>query len=238
MNKELQAFTYISSHDLQEPLRKIQFFIALLKDKENKGFTENAIAYMEKISKSSEKMRRLIADLLSYSRTTSSEKMFADLCFKDVIAEISEDLAEEIIATNAQIEVAAYCNIKVIPFQFHQLIYNLVSNALKFCKPGVVPVIKVEAGLYDATASLNEYLDASKNYFRVAVADNGIGFHNQYSEKIFQPFQRLHSLNDYVGTGIGLTIVKKIVENHNGHIFASSKENEGASFEIFIPEMN
>jgi signal transduction histidine kinase len=238
MNKELQAFTYISSHDLQEPLRKIQFFIALLKDKENNGFSENAIAYMEKISRSSEKMRRLIADLLSYSRTTSSEKMFEELCFKDVIAEIEEDLAEEIIETNAQIAIASYCTIRVIPFQFHQLIYNLISNALKFAKPGVTPVINVEAGYHDAVRHKNEFLDATKSYFRIAVADNGIGFSNQYSEKIFQPFQRLHSLSDYVGTGIGLTIVKKIVENHKGHIFASGAENEGATFEIFIPEVN
>jgi len=237
MNRELQAFTYISSHDLQEPLRKIQFFISLLKDKENKGFTENAVAYMDKISRSSEKMRRLIADLLSYSRTTSSEILFEELCFEDVMAEILDDLEEEISATGAKIDIAATCRLRAIPFQFNQLVYNLVSNALKFSRPGIPAVITAEAHYLKAGTHNNDSLDASQNYYRISISDNGIGFPNKYAEKIFQPFQRLHGLQEYVGTGIGLTIVKKIVENHNGHIFASGTENEGATFEIFIPEV-
>lgn len=237
MNKELQAFTYISSHDLQEPLRKIQFFITLLKDKENNGFTDNAMMYMDKIAKSSEKMRVLIADLLSYSRATTSERLFEELPFEHIIDDIISDLSEEIINKDATITVQNSCNVKVIPFQFHQLVYNLVSNALKFSRPGVQPVITVDSCVHDTPSASNKNLDPTKKYYRFIIADNGIGFPNQYSEKIFQPFQRLHSYNDYVGTGIGLTIVKKIVENHNGHIYASSKENEGATFEIFIPEV-
>ncbi|ALM50606.1 hypothetical protein AMR72_17995 [Flavobacterium psychrophilum] len=238
MNKELQAFTYISSHDLQEPLRKIQFFISLLKDKENNGFTDNAVNYMDKIAKSSEKMRILIADLLSYSRATTSERLFEELSFEHIIDDIISDLSEEIINKDATITVKNSCNVKVIPFQFHQLVYNLVSNALKFSRPGVLPVITVDSGYHDGNATANPDLDASKKYYRFVIADNGIGFPDKYSEKIFQPFQRLHSFNEYVGTGIGLTIVKKIVENHSGYIYASSKGDEGATFEIFIPEVN
>jgi len=238
MNKELQAFTYISSHDLQEPLRKIQFFISLLRDKENTGFTDNALTYMNKIARSSEKMRILIADLLSYSRATTSERLFEELSFQHIMDEITSDLTEEIKAKQATINVRNSCDIKVIPFQFHQLVYNLVSNALKFSKPGIPPVINVDSSFYENQEFSYADLDTSKNYYRIVIADNGIGFNDQYNEKIFKPFQRLHSYNEHIGTGIGLTIVKKIVENHNGYIYASGQENEGATFEIFIPELN
>ena len=153
---------------------------------------------------------------------------------KKIINEVTEDLKEEIQKQNAHIEIGKLCQAQVIPFQFRQLIHNLLSNSLKFVKTGTTPYIKIEDEIAKG-ATLNKGLDPQINYCHLRVSDNGIGFEPQYKDKIFEVFQRLHGKDKYPGTGVGLAIVKKIVENHNGLITATAEPGKGASFDIYFP---
>lgn len=237
MNKELQAFTFISSHDLQEPLRKIQSFVSLITEQEAKKLSPKVQGYLLIITKAAERMRSLISDLLAYSRTTTTEIIFEQTSLQGIVDEIKLDLKAEIAAINMHIEVVQDCNIKVIPFQFRQLLYNLVSNAIKFASTDVQPIIKIYCELNIDTNFVNQKKAPAEKYFCINVTDNGIGFDNAYNEKIFEPFQRLNTKQMQTGNGIGLTIVKKIVENHKGFITANSNGNAETSFKIYIPEI-
>lgn len=235
MNKELQSFAYISSHDLQEPLRKIQTFASQISEKESENLSENGKDKFMRMQNAAQRMQTLINDLLAYSRTNIQERIFikTDLC--QIIKEVKEDLTEELEQKNAVIEVEQTSKVDIIPFQFKQLLYNLISNSLKFSNPEIPVVIKINSEIAAAEDLENEKLIPSKKYCHIKVSDNGIGFEAQYNKKIFEVFQRLHGRDRYNGTGIGLAIVKKIVENHNGIITASGKQNEGATFDIYIP---
>ncbi len=237
MNKELLAFAFISNHDLQEPLRKIQSFVSLITELEANKLSKKGQEYLLIITKAAERMRALIKDLLAYSRFTTTEKIFEQTSLQSIVNDIKLDLKIEIAENNVSIEVLQDCKLKVIPFQFHQLIYNLVSNSIKFRRADVQPFIKVYCELNTGAYFANEKLTASGKYFCINVTDNGIGFNNDYSEKIFEPFQRLHAKPLQKGNGIGLAIVKKIVENHKGFIAASSDINSETSFKIYIPEV-
>jgi PAS domain S-box-containing protein len=235
MNKELQSFAYISSHDLQEPLRKIQTFATQIMEKELDNLSETGKDKFLRMQNAAQRMQTLINDLLSYSRTNIQERVFEKTDLAKIIDEVKDDLKEELEHQDAIIEVEKTCNADVIPFQFRQLLYNLVSNSLKFSKPETHSIIKVKCEIAKGSALDHDKLNAETNYCHIKITDNGIGFEQQYSSKIFEVFQRLHGKLEYTGTGIGLAIVKKIVDNHNGIITATGEQNIGATFDIYIP---
>lgn len=235
MNKELQSFAYISSHDLQEPLRKIQTFATQIIERESDNLSDVGKDKFQRMQNAAKRMQTLINDLLSYSRTNIQERVFEKTDLSKIIDEVKEDLKEELEQKGAVIEKHKTCVVDLIPFQFRQLLYNLVSNAVKFSKPDIPPVVKIDSRIVKGAAINNEKAKASTDYCHISVSDNGIGFDQQYSAKIFEVFQRLHGKLEYTGTGIGLAIVKKIVENHNGFITATGEPNKGATFDIYIP---
>ena len=235
MNKELQSFAYISSHDLQEPLRKIQMFSTHIVEKEFENLSDRGKDTFLRMQNSAKKMQTLIADLLSYSRTNTAERKFERIKLTTLVEEVQEDLAEELKQKSAVIELIDMVEVKVIPFQFRQLLYNLISNSLKFSHKAFIPHIKIKCQIAKDIPLITEKFDPTIEYCHISVSDNGIGFEQQYNEKIFELFQRLYGKNEYEGTGIGLAIVKKIVENHHGFITSKGQLNKGATFDIFIP---
>ena len=235
MNKELQSFAYISSHDLQEPLRKIQTFTSRINEKEENNLSDSGKDMFKRMQDAAERMQTLIQDLLAYSRTDITERKFETTDLNEIIAEVKEDLKEELNEKHAIIETHQLCDADIIPFQFRQLMHNLIGNSLKFSNPNFPPIIKIKSEIANGIKFNNEKLPPQNKYCHITVSDNGIGFEQQYSEKIFEVFQRLHGKNEYNGTGIGLSIVKKIVENHNGIITANGELNKGATFDIYIP---
>ncbi len=238
MNKELQSFAYISSHDLQEPLRKIQIFSAQIMDKEYEYLSEDGKNKFNRIENAAKRMKTLIEDLLAYSRTSIAERKFEKIDLSDIVDQVKEDLNEEIINKSATIKSFTKHNISVIPFQFRQLIYNLISNALKFTKPDIAPEIEINSEIVNGKSLQNKLAAKNIDYCHISVADNGIGFDQKYSSKIFEVFQRLHGKIEFTGTGIGLAIVKKIVDNHNGFIIAEGALEKGATFNIYLPVIN
>ena len=232
-NKELQAFNYISSHDLQEPLRKIQTFASLINDREYNNLSETGREYFMKIGKASSRMSHLIKDLLAYSRTTE-KKQYDTISLKAVVNDVIEDLEEETGKLNANITVTTNAYFNAIAFQFRQVICNLLSNSLKFSRPGIRPEITIDYELTKRTEYQTNIAE-EKEYHLITFKDNGIGFDSRYKDKIFQLFQRLETRDLQPGTGIGLAIVMKIIENHKGYITAESKPNEGTMFKIYIP---
>ncbi|MGV3695991.1 PAS domain-containing protein [Flavobacterium sp.] len=234
MNKELQSFAYISSHDLQEPLRKIQTFSDQIVERESQNLSESGKDKFQRMQNAAKRMQTLINDLLAYSRTNTQEVKFKRTNLNTILQEVKDDLAEEFQVKNATIEIEKLGEADIIPFQFHQLMFNLITNALKFTRDAVPPKITIK-GEVAKGQNLNERLKPNIEYCHITFSDNGIGFDQQYSEKIFEVFQRLHGKELYQGTGIGLAIVKKIMDNHNGLITATSKPGEGATFDVYIP---
>ena len=234
-NKEIESFSYISSHDLQEPLRKIQTFSGRIFVEEYDNLSAMGKYYVERTKLSALHMQTLINDLLAYSRTKTTERKFVISDLNKIVKEAINMLEEGIVNKQANIEVHELFEANVIPFQFRQLIQNLISNSLKYAIAEVKPhiIIKGESIKYDELKFKDSILRC--DHYHISVSDNGIGFDSTFKEKIFEMFQRLHSKNEYAGTGIGLTIARKIVDNHNGFITANSKINEGAQFDIYIP---
>lgn len=235
-NAELASFNHISSHDLQEPLRKIQTFISRISEKELVTMSETGKDYFAKIQTSVNRMRILIDDLLLFSRTNKTEKVFEKTDLNVLLESANQDLAHAIEEKKAFIQASQLPTLKVIPFQIQQLFINLIGNSLKYCKPDISPIIKIDCDKINA----NEYsiikTDTHKKYYKISISDNGLGFEQKYAENIFILFHRLHHITEYPGTGIGLAICKKIVENHKGFIVAESKPNIGSTFTIFLPE--
>ncbi len=236
-NKELNSFTYIASHDLQEPLRKIHIFVTELVKMEQHHLSASAKDYFQRIQNAAKRMQKLIEDLLAYSKTSVEERKFEKTNLNTLLEEVKKELLDKIEDKKAKIESNDLGRPEVIPFQFHQLLHNLVSNALKFAKPNVTPVIKIKSAVIKSNKLPKSKYDtaASAHYYHLSVSDNGIGFSHEYKDRIFEVFQRLHSVDEYMGTGIGLSICKKIVENHHGLITASGRLNRGSRFDIYIP---
>ncbi len=234
-NKEIESFTYISSHDLQEPLRKIQSFSGRIFVEEYDNLSAMGKYYVERTKLSALHMQTLINDLLAYSRTNTTQRKFVNSDLNQVVKEALEMLKEEVQDRDAIIEIQNLCEVNIIPFQFRQLIQNLVSNSLKFSIPGQKPHITISCDFvkYDESSSLDFNLNTDHHH--ISIIDNGIGFEPQYKDKIFEIFQRLNDRKEYSGTGIGLTIARKIVENHNGIITGTGKLNHGAQFDIYLP---
>jgi len=234
-NKELLAFTYISSHDMQEPLRKVQTFASIILKEEKETLSDNGKNYLQRIHSSAERMQLLINDLLTFSRINKTDRKFEKTELSTIIDDVKADLEDNIKDKNATIEAVELCHVNIIPFQFRQLIYNLISNSLKFSRVNIPSQITIKSSIVKGSKLNNEKLSPEKNYCHIIVKDNGIGFEPHFSERIFGVFQKLHNKELYAGTGIGLAIVKKIVENHNGIITATSELNKGATFDIYIP---
>ena len=234
-NKELSAFNHVASHDLQEPLRKIQTFLSRLEDKEENNFSESGLKYMSRIKNAATRMRLLIDDLLQFSRTNKSDKVFEVTNINLILEAAKQDLAEVITEEKAIITADTFPVINVIPFQIQQLFANLIGNSLKYKTTDRIPEINIS---YHKVKAENEDVlaKASKDsYHKISFKDNGIGFDNEYAEKIFILFNRLHNKDQYSGTGIGLSICKKIVENHKGYIYASGEVGLGATFTVYLP---
>ncbi|WP_286971000.1 PAS domain-containing sensor histidine kinase [Flavobacterium sp. UBA4854] len=237
MNIELQSFAYISSHDLQEPLRKIQTFASRLADLDEQNISASAKTYLSRIEFSAKKMQNLIQDLLTYSRANSADRVFTIVKIDEIAEEVISDFSDRIEEKNAIVEYHDLGEATLIQFQFRQLLHNLVENALKFSRPGVAPKVKISVTKVDGKSLPNaEFKD--KMYHHLQVKDNGIGFELIYKEKIFEVFQRLNTESEYKGTGIGLAIVKKIVENHKGFITVSSEKDKGSTFNIYFPDLS
>lgn len=234
-NKELLAFTYVSSHDLQEPLRKIQTFVSIIMENEHDHLSENGKYNFERIQLAAGRMQQLIEDLLSFSRISTTDHKFENADLNIIIEEVKSELKDTIQEKNAIIEATELCYANIIPFQFRQLMYNLISNALKFSRPQIPCRIIITSSILKGSELNNVNLSPERSYCHITVKDNGIGFEPEFSERIFEVFQKLHGKEVYAGTGIGLAIVKKIVESHNGIITATSKLNKGARFDIYLP---
>ncbi len=242
-NKELVAFTYISSHDLQEPMRKIQTFAGRLLETEHQNLSETGQDYFKRMQSAANRMQLLLTDLLAFSRVNSGELKFETTDLKSLVEEVENDFKERIEAIHATFEIKQLGTATIVPIQFRQLIQNLLGNALKFSKPDKAPHIIVgskiakgsELSIEKMMTSQQTSLSPEKSYCHITFSDNGIGFEPEFKEQIFEVFQRLHSKSEYEGTGIGLAIVKKIVENHNGIITATSELDKGATFDIYIP---
>ena len=235
MNKELESFSYIAGHDLQEPLRKIRVFSDQILNSESANLSEGGLERFVRMQKAAQRMQALIDDLLAYSRTASTDKIPERTDLNILAAEVKEGFREELAAKNATLEISPMCTLNVIPFQFRQLLQNLVSNSVKFTPPDRTPVVTIKSKTAKGAEFENAKINPGKNYCRITVSDNGIGFAEEYKEKIFELFQRLNGKAEYSGTGIGLAIVKKIVENHHGLITANSSLDKGATFNIYLP---
>ncbi|MCF2497529.1 hybrid sensor histidine kinase/response regulator [Dyadobacter chenhuakuii] len=231
-NHELQQFAWVVSHDLKEPLRKIQTFSHLVKDK---YLNENAeaVSYLNRSISSSARMSRLISDLLDYSRL-SVKAHFQPTDLNSLLDDLLSDFDEIILNKQAEIRISKLPIIDTIPSQIRQVFQNLISNALKFSKEGIPPVINVTS-----TVIADKHVDAAEHhegqYCKIVIEDNGIGFDEKFLDRIFVIFQRLNNMNSYEGTGIGLAIAKKIMDKHNGVISARSAENRGAQFILILP---
>ena len=231
MNRELEAFNYISSHDLQEPLRKIQLFTGIIEREEVNNLSEKGIAAFHKIKTSAFRMQNLINDLLIYSKTKFDDRKFEIKDLNSIAKDVIEDLTNEFENKDVTFDIQDLGKLSVIEFQFRQLLYNLINNSLKFASPERNLIISVSAKITNGEL---EKLSPLTKYHKITIADNGIGFDPLYTERIFGLFQALDT-KPLKSTGIGLTIVKRIVENHNGFIKAEGALNQGAKFEIFIP---
>jgi len=234
-NAELEQFAYVASHDLQEPLRKILTFIDRIKTKEEVALSEDVSNYLQRISNAAMRMRVLINDLLSYSRMANTQFEALPVNLNELMKDVLSDLELLIQQKAAKISYGELPSIEGMKVQLQQLFQNLFTNSLKFSVKGRPPLINIKSEyVTDPTPSSDKDIH-QKTFCRIEFSDNGIGFEEKYGEKIFQIFQRLHGKSEYEGTGIGLAICKKIVENHKGIISARGRPEEGATFVILLP---
>jgi len=234
-NKELESFTFIASHDLQEPLRKIQTFAGRVMNEEAQNLSPKGKEHLERMQVSVHRMQTLLQDLLSYMRSSSTAVVFERVSLSILVAEVVEELEEDLNAKGALVDAENLGYATIIPFQFRQLLQNLISNSLKFSTPNQKPHIKIVTKTAKGITFNIDKLNPQSTYCHISFSDNGIGFEPKYSKKIFEIFQRLHGRETYEGTGIGLSIVKKIIDNHKGVIVAEGQPENGATIHMFIP---
>lgn len=233
-NNELQEFAYVASHDLQEPLRKIQAFGNLLEEEYGEVVGEGKM-YIERMRSAAARMRVLIDDLLAFSRVTTKAQPFVPVDLNAVAQQVVDDLGPRLESTHGTIELGALPTINADPQQMYQMLQNLLGNAVKFHKPDLPPLVKVSAELLPASTEPEVPEDETVARYLLRIEDNGIGFDEKYTDRIFTVFQRLHGKERYEGTGIGLAVVRKIVERHNGTIIAQSSPGQGATFLVTLP---
>ncbi|MEJ7645519.1 MAG: PAS domain-containing protein [Chryseolinea sp.] len=234
-NEELEQFAFVASHDLQEPLRKIQVFTNILNDHEKYLITGEARTYIDKVDKAARRMSGLINDLLEYSRLSNTQS-FEQVDLTRIIKNLIDDYELAIEDTKMSVTYEHLPIVEAAPLQMNQLFYNLIGNSLKFCRKNIQSTITITVKQKAGESFEKQFnLQTGRVYHEIILQDNGIGFSQEYSEKIFTIFQRLHSGNSFFGYGIGLAICKKIVNNHHGVIYAQGKENEGATFVVILP---
>jgi len=233
-NRDLQLFASVASHDLQEPLRKIHMLTKIVKDRHADNWGEDTVVYLNKIMQSATRMKALVNNILHFSRLSNDLSGFEMTDVAQIIKEVREDFEMAIRDKNAEITVSEIPQMEVIKPHIQQVFQNLIGNALKFSRKDVPPVITIKAWLVNER-SMTAPPDEHGRWCRIEVKDNGIGFDEQFRTRIFDLFQRLNSKDKFEGTGIGLAIVKKIVEKHNGLIAANSQEGKGAVFSIILP---
>ncbi|RZJ32014.1 MAG: hybrid sensor histidine kinase/response regulator [Flavobacterium sp.] len=231
-NHELQQFAWVVSHDLKEPIRKIDIFVKLICERYMNA-DEQAMYYVDRTLLASKRMGKLIDDLLDYSRL--SAEVVPELCdLNEVVGEVIADFDYLIEEKHAQLNIGTLPSIVCVPSQIRQIFQNLIGNALKFSKDNVAPIVEINSQLIAEKSFAGEPSESGK-YVRLSVSDNGIGFDENYLDKMFTIFQRLNDREVYEGTGVGLAIAKKIVEKHNGLITAESPAGKGANFIIILP---
>jgi PAS domain S-box-containing protein len=233
-NAELEAFNYIASHDLQEPLRKIQTFSQRIMEKDKQQLSETTLDYFNRMIRAASRMQNLIDALISYSRTNAASHDAQVTDLNTLLQEVKDDLQESIDEKKATLTWDTLPVLRLIPLQIYQLFINLISNALKYRKKDVPPQIHISYELLTAS-QINEPGLLEVSYHSISIRDNGIGFEERYKTKIFELFQRLHGKTEYDGTGIGLAICKKIMRNHDGIITASGEPGIGSVFTIYLP---
>jgi signal transduction histidine kinase len=233
-NKELDRFAFMSSHDLQEPLRKIRTFTDLLYSKYKDVFNDDAVRYINRIQKAAERMQTLVKDILEFSQLSNDQNRFVDTDLTLLVEEVLADMETMVQERKAKINLKVLPCLEVNPGLMRPLFFNLIGNALKYSKKDVDPVIEIYSEPDTGDDDLNAVV-RKKRFCRIFIKDNGIGFDQKYGEQIFDMFVRLHGNSEYKGTGIGLALCKQIVEKHQGFISALSTENKGATFIISLP---
>jgi PAS domain S-box-containing protein len=234
-NLELEQFAYVASHDLQEPVRKIATYTNKLLTRGKETFNEETATYLTRINNATNRMYELINGLLTYSRVTREGNLFEATAVDQILKQVLTDFELKIVQKKAKIQYNRLPEIEAVPVQINQMFSNLISNSLKFCKPDVTPVIQISSSDLDDDQKEFYKLHPKAKYVNIFYLDNGIGFEQQYADKIFELFQRLHHRHLYEGSGIGLSICKKIVANHNGLIYAFSEPDKGVTFQIILP---
>ena len=233
INAELASFNYIASHDLQEPLRKIQTFSSYILETEQ--FSETTEDYFNRIIEAGKRMQKLIVSLLSFSRTSAAELVLAPCNLNQIVEEAKDNLHLSIVEKQAVVEYENLPTINGADIYLTQVFTNLIDNSIKYSLPERKPHIVITSSTIDGKKINHPSTNHQKKYFKIQIADNGIGFKKEYQTKIFEVFQRLHTKTEYSGTGIGLAIVKKIISNHKGFITAEGTPNVGATFTIYLP---
>lgn len=238
-NQDLEQFAYVASHDLQEPLRKIRAFGDRLAARYEDKLDEVGTEYITRMQQASARMQKLIEDLLSFSRISSEHEQFTRVDPTTVVNEVVDDIEGQILREKANVGVKPIPKIKADRGQIRRLFQNLISNAIKFHKPGALPVVEIFGNIVSAAEAEKEFgFQVTENsYVRIVVKDNGIGFDEKYADKIFNIFQRLQGRAEYEGTGIGLAICRKIMMNHRGYIRAKSVINQGSEFILIFPNV-
>lgn len=235
-NGELEQFAYIASHDLQEPLRKISTFVQLLEGKITDHLDEKSQGYINKIKDATSRMGKLIRDVLAYSALPKDDATFVEVNLEDTARNALEDYDVVMERTGAQVTWNELPVIKGIPLQMSQLFFNLIGNALKFIRPDMQPKIDIHCSIATAEEIRAVHLKEGMSYYKIQFTDNGIGMKPADTEKIFNIFQKLHRKSEFAGTGIGLAMCKKIVQNHNGEIDAGQSNENGAVFNVYLPQ--
>lgn len=237
-NQELAQFAYIASHDLQEPLRKISTFVELLEGKIIAHLDEKSIMYIDKIKDATGRMSKLIRDILAYSALPKNDETFEKVNLQDIATQALEDYDLLIDKTGATVSWNSLPTIKGIPLQMSQLFFNLIGNALKFIRADTTPKIQIHCSIASPEEIKSVNLKEGISYYKIQFTDNGIGMKPENIEKIFSIFQRLHRKSEFAGTGIGLAMCRKIVQNHYGEINAEGSSEKGAVFNVYLPADN
>jgi signal transduction histidine kinase len=234
-NRELQDFASVASHDLQEPLRKIQAFGDRLRNRFAGQLGTDGRDYVDRMHAAASRMQTLINDLLAFARVTTKAHPFAPVDLNAVVRDVLSDLEARVESSGGKVEVGELPTVDADAFQVRQLFQNLIANALKFRKPDAPPLVRITSSRINAGANGDGAATVPPMH-EIRIADNGIGFDEKYLDRIFNVFQRLHGRAEYEGTGIGLAVCRKIVERHGGTITAQSREGEGSTFVVVLPE--